>query len=50
VLPYDLTIERGELTGNLKLKRAVVSRRFAEGIERMYERDGSPVEAERKPA
>jgi long-chain acyl-CoA synthetase len=44
VLPHDLTIEGGELTGNLKLKRAVVSLRFGTLIERMY------AGAERKPA
>jgi long-chain acyl-CoA synthetase len=36
VLPNDLSIEGGELTGNLKLKREVVSRRFAGQIESMY--------------
>jgi long-chain acyl-CoA synthetase len=36
VLPNDLSIEGGELTGNLKLKREVVSRRFSGQIESMY--------------
>lgn len=38
VLPNDLSIEAGELTGNLKLKRQAVSRRFAGQIEAMYNR------------
>ncbi|HUJ73478.1 MAG TPA: AMP-binding protein, partial [bacterium] len=41
VLPHDLTIEGGELTGNLKLKRAVVSRRFEAAIEKMYAQAGA---------
>ena len=36
VLPNDLSIEGGELTGNLKLKREMVSRRFKSQIEGMY--------------
>ena len=36
VLRNDLSIEGGELTGNLKLKRDVVSRRFCGQIESMY--------------
>ncbi len=36
VLPHDLSIKGGELTGNLKLKRNVASRRFAGQIDSMY--------------
>ena len=36
VLVNDLSIEGGELTGNLKLKREAVSRRFAPRIEAMF--------------
>jgi long-chain acyl-CoA synthetase len=35
-LPNDLSIEGGELTGNLKLKRESISRKFAPQIEAMY--------------
>jgi long-chain acyl-CoA synthetase len=36
VLPRDLTVENGELTPSLKLKRPVVEREFGELIEGMY--------------
>ena len=36
ILPRDLTVEDGELTPSLKLKRKVVSDRFADHIERNY--------------
>jgi long-subunit acyl-CoA synthetase (AMP-forming) len=32
----DLSIDRGDLTPNLKLKRAAVARRFADDIEALY--------------
>jgi long-chain acyl-CoA synthetase len=36
VLPNDLSIERGDLTPNLKLKRVAVARRFEHVIEGLY--------------
>jgi len=38
VLPYDLTVEGGELTTNLKLRRAVVAERLGDVIASLYER------------
>jgi long-chain acyl-CoA synthetase len=43
VLRNDLSIERGDLTANLKLKRAAVGARLQELIEALY--DGSPADA-----
>ncbi|HEX6970109.1 MAG TPA: long-chain fatty acid--CoA ligase [Micromonosporaceae bacterium] len=37
VLPRDLTIEDGELTPSLKIKRRAVEQHFADDIEKMYE-------------
>ncbi|MEV4412195.1 long-chain fatty acid--CoA ligase [Catellatospora sp. NPDC049609] len=42
ILPRDLTIEHGEITPSMKLKRRTVETNFAPEIERMYE--GSLVE------
>ncbi len=36
ILPRDLSIETGELTPSLKIKRKVVETTFAEDIEKMY--------------
>jgi long-chain acyl-CoA synthetase len=36
ILPRDLSIEDGELTPSLKVKRRVVEKTFAEDIEKMY--------------
>jgi long-chain acyl-CoA synthetase len=38
VLPYDLTVEGGELTTNLKLRRAVVAERLGDVIASLYDR------------
>ncbi|RKE07053.1 AMP-dependent synthetase/ligase [Catellatospora citrea] len=42
ILPRDLTIEHGEITPSMKLKRRTVETNFASDIEKMYE--GSLVE------
>jgi len=46
MLPYDLTIEGGDLTASLKLKRGAVSSRFGDVIEALYgkERPGRVLE------
>ncbi len=36
ILPQDLTVEAGELTPTLKVRRAVVAARYAEEIDRLY--------------
>jgi long-chain acyl-CoA synthetase len=36
VLPYDLSVESGELTTNLKLRRTVVAERLADEITSLY--------------
>jgi long-chain-fatty-acid-coA ligase len=37
LLPEPFSMERGELTNTLKLKRSVVSENYKELIEKMYE-------------
>ena len=37
ILPRDLSIESGELTPSMKIKRKVVETTFADNIEKMYE-------------
>ena len=36
ILPVDFTVETGELTPTLKLKRNVVAEKFADAIEGLY--------------
>lgn len=38
ILPRDLTIESGELTATLKVRRAVVEKAYADHIDRIYAR------------
>ena len=37
LLPSPFSMERGELTNTLKVKRAVINQNFAEKIDKMYE-------------
>jgi long-chain acyl-CoA synthetase len=43
VLPYDLTVEGGELTTNLKLRRTVVAERLGDVVASLYDRAPAPV-------
>jgi long-chain acyl-CoA synthetase len=36
ILPRDLSVEDGELTPSMKVKRKVVERKHAELLDRMY--------------
>ena len=36
LLPHEFTIQAGELTNTLKLRRPVINRNYAEQIEAMY--------------
>ena len=36
LLPHEFTVESGELTNTLKLRRPVINRRYASEIESMY--------------
>ena len=40
ILPREVTVESGEMTPSLKIKRAVVARNFADLIESIY--SGAP--------
>ena len=37
ILPRDLTVETGELTPSMKIKRRAVETNFSSDIEKMYE-------------
>jgi long-chain acyl-CoA synthetase len=40
ILPHDFTIERNELTPSLKVRRHIVSKNYAQVIERLYGHGG----------
>ncbi len=42
VLPYDLAIEAGDLTANLKLRREAIARRLADVTAALYEAGRTP--------
>ncbi len=42
VLPGELTVEGGELTPTLKLKRRVIAQKYKSEIERLYEQSPVP--------
>ncbi|HEU4426899.1 MAG TPA: AMP-binding protein, partial [Pilimelia sp.] len=48
VLPYDLTVEGGELTTNLKLRRTVVAARLGDVIASLYDQAPAPVGRSRR--
>jgi long-chain acyl-CoA synthetase len=48
VLPYDLTVEGGELTTNLKLKRTVVAERLGGVIASLYDQAAVPAGRSRR--
>ena len=48
VLPYDLTVEGGELTTNLKLRRPVVAERLGDVIASLYEQAPAPAGRSRR--
>jgi long-subunit acyl-CoA synthetase (AMP-forming) len=50
ILPGGLSVEAGELTPTLKLKRRVIYRRYAETIEALYRDDPPAGEVGRTPA
>jgi long-chain acyl-CoA synthetase len=42
LLEHDFSIERGELTPTLKVKRRVVDRTYKDTIDRLYREDREP--------
>jgi len=48
VLPYDLSVEGGELTTNLKLRRAVVAERLGEVVASLYDQVPAPAGRSRR--
>ena len=48
VLPYDLSVEGGELTANLKLRRTVVAERLGDVIASLYDEAPAPAGRSRR--
>jgi long-chain acyl-CoA synthetase len=48
VLPYDLTVEGGELTTSLRLRRAVVAERLGDVIASLYDQAPAPAGRSRR--
>ena len=42
ILPRDLSVDEGELTPSLKIKRKVVENQVADLLETMYTKGGAP--------
>jgi long-chain acyl-CoA synthetase len=49
ILPTDFTIEHGELTPTMKLRRATIAQRYAAEIEELYSRSVNDEAARRAP-
>jgi len=45
ILPDDLSVESGELTATLKVKRNIVAKKFTKLIDSLYREEESPVKA-----
>ena len=50
ILPNDLTVEGGELTASMKLRRKVIHEKYAAEIEAMYASSSERAPAKRAPA
>jgi long-chain acyl-CoA synthetase len=48
LVPHDFTVESGELTPTLKVKRRVVEQRYRDKIEKLYEGEERNVSGKEK--